>query len=645
MSMTLWMTYIVNFMTIWRISNPLTAGQHFAEFQHLTLKEKAEASAKYIGEMLDAEIFPIFIDDSGDVLQDDGDYQEYFPIIIDYLQSHSRPTFGVIQSRMMKKAFKNKYPRAVHIPVSALSDETVFELMCLKLKDLDIDFDPEKVRQAQRFTDGHPFNVNLVTAFIAEEGIDALLYDPSEIIESKAQRGHAFLRRIDFDPYEADLIALLHEYHSCELEFALIALGRSGTEISNAIRHLEDYCCIERRDTILTIAPPIRDAVRRDNRFRRSTEWLTEVGRRVVGSMEEFGQSDSVSLSFIGSALPELLRQKKEIPFVTALILPTHFLRVARDFYDRSRWPHCVEFASRALEGADRLTNDAKIEANRLLGLALTRINPRDKAIDAIVQRLRGYANATAGRVAFFIEGFRARRMGHYDAAVKKFEEAAKLGRENYHINRELSHVLCRQERFVEAEPYARAAYNRSPDNPYIVDVLLEALEGKRSQSLPVDGLEIERLNEELNELCVTGGFHFHAVRKSRSLYAANKQVEAINVVNAVVKQEDPDLLFRRGQMYVRSSDFKSARKDLSKLYELGGKQPETMLFAHQLEVECLIGESRFAEAKREIENHFAQVATIERNLSTALAKAIAFAPGSAANDLRQWARNVQGSA
>lgn len=623
------------------VFNPLTAGQHFEGFGQLSMPEKAQLTAKYLLEMADSEIFPIFIDDHGDTFQDNGDYQAYLPLVIDKLADRSRPIFGIVQSRMMKRTFKQSYPRSAHISVGALSDETVFELMCLKLKDLDVDFEIEKVRKAQKYTDGHPYNINLVTAFIADEGVDYLLQDPSEIIESKIERGNSFLRQINFNSDQADIIALLHEYHSCELEFIIVALGKNGSDIAPAVRHLEDYCCVERRDKIITVAPPIRDAVRRDSRFRRSGQWLTDVGRRIVTSMQELDQNQTVSLSFIDAALPELLRQKAEIPFVTALILPSHFLRVARDAYDRQRWRQAVEFANRAIEGSDRLSADAKIEANRLLGLALTRLNPLDQTVDKVVSRLRGYAVPTATRVALFIEGFRSRRLGQYDIAIQKFEQAAEMGRENYHINRELSYVLCKQERFAEAEPYARAAYSRSPDNPYIVDVLVEALEGKRLMGLPVDPREISRLDDELFHLCQAGDFQFHAVRKSRRLYRDSKKIEAFDEFNTLKRQDDPDLLFRRGQMYVLSNDVRAARKDVTKLYTLAEKKKEVELYADQLEAECLIAESRFPDARKFIEVRFQQVSSIRNKLLKSLARAIGYAPGSATQDLKEWARRL----
>ncbi|WP_394888736.1 tetratricopeptide repeat protein [Mesorhizobium sp. AaZ16] len=525
-----------------------------------------------------------------------------------------------------------------------MSDETVYQLMCLKLKELDVDFTENEVRKACDFTDGHPYNVNLVVSFIVEEGFDVFLANPSDIVEIKSQRGHEFIRRIKFSDVECDIVAVLHEYRYCDLEFIIAALAEDHGELTEAVRKLEDFCCIGRKDRMLTLSPPIRDAVRRDRRFQRDAGWMQVVGKRIVEAIKEYEASESLSISFLDSAIPEILRSGDRIEFISTLILPSHFLRVGRDYYDKSNFSRSIEFCQKALEGERQLSMDARIEAGRLLGLAFTRLNADDPRINGVINRLRTYNTTTAKRVAFFIEGFRARRKGRYDVAEAKFREASELDKENYHINRELSAVLCRLDRFAEAEPFARAAYNRTPDNPYILDVLVEALEGMATQGIKVDGKEIARLNTELEVICETGGFQFHKVRASRKMYVRNSY-EALASVTSVISSSghsNAEAYFRRAQMYARSSDFKRARSDIDRIREISTSDPEAFRYADEAEIECLIGERRFAEAKDGIEKRFVGARQIERRLLKSLATAIAYAPSGVPQHLRDWAKKYR---
>jgi tetratricopeptide (TPR) repeat protein len=628
---------------VWEVYNPLTAGEAFLAFKNLSDQEKISEVSKYIRRLAEADTLPVFVDDGG-VFQDDGDYHPHFPLIFNELSDIARPTVSFIQARMMRHSLKQRYLRSFHIRIPSLSDETVYQLLCMKLKELEIDFTESEVRKACEFTDGHPYNINLVVSFIADIGFDIFLANPSEIIEIKSQRGHDFIKRIQFSELEADIVAVLHEYRYCDLEFLLAALEVDANELTEAVRRLEDFCCIERKDRMITLSPPIRDAVRRDKRFGRTDDWLGSVGRRIVAAIKEYESSESLSISFLDSAIPEILRSGSGFGFVSALILPSHFLRVGRDYYDKGNFRRSIEFCQKALEGDAQLSMDAKIEASRLLGLAITRLNPDDLRVNSILDKLRSYGTTTSKRVGFFIEGFRARRKGRYDVAEEKFKLASQLDKENYHINRELSSVLCRLGRFAEAEPFARAAYNRSPDNPYIVDVLIESLEGMAQQGLAVNGKEIARLNGDLEAICTDGGFHFHKVRNSRKLYGQSKQIEAISMLAKVISGDRNDLEahFRRGQMYVRSHDLKRARNDIARIRTMGESETDAFRYADELEVDCLIAESRFVEAKSEIETKFGGASGIEKRLYRSLVSAIAYAPSGVPQWLKDWSKQYR---
>lgn len=622
------------------IYNNIVAGEKFAEFNKMTDKEKSAEIARQIKQLMDADCLLLIIDEGG-VYQDIGDYREYFPELLSHLGDVGRPAISFIQTRMMREFYKSKYLRSAHIRVPSLPDDVVYELMCLLLNEFDVEYTEEEARQACSLTDGHPYNIHFIAAYIKGEGIDVALADPAEIIERKFEISQKFIRGIAFSDLEADIVAVLHEYRFCEIEFILFALNRSGAEVVEAVRRLEDFCCLERRDRVLLISPPLRDAIRRDKRFSRDEEWKTEVAERVIKGLESYQAEDNVPLSLIDTAIPELIRTGRSIPFVTALILPSHFLRVARDYYDRRNWTRSAEFCEKALDLDSQLSMDAKVEANRLLGLARTRIDPEDTKITDVIGSLRRYGTATARRVAFFMEGFRARRRGNYEEAEEKFLQASELDRENYHINRELSWLLCRTERYSEAEPYARAAHRRSPDNPYILDVLIEAMEGRASQGQNVDRAELQRLYLSLESACQTGNCQFFAIREAKQIYSQgqDKSRAIVQMDKAVEKSSDKgDAFYHRGEMYIRSNTAR-VREDIRNLRALNDK--EARRSANVLEVNCLIAEGQFVEAKKYLDNNFSSSPRIVGTLEMRLARAIGFSPSGQPEWLQTWAKKV----
>jgi hypothetical protein len=620
------------------IVNPLRASEDFENFSYLSQVEKCEKISEYISKLADEGTLPIFFDEGG-VLQDNGDYQPYFPEIFSKLQNFSRPVAGFIQYRMMKFNYKKNHQRSIHIRLNQLDDETVFELMCLKLKELDIDFQIDEVKIAQKFTDGHPFNINLVVAYIAEEGMSILLSDPSEVLESKAERGQSFIRRIDFSDIESDIVAILHEYVSADIDFIFAALDKGGVDVTEALRRLEDFCCIERREQLFVLSPLIRDAIRRDKRFSRDDKWAGVIGARVLDTIKEVEDFENVTLSFIDGAIYQMLKTGQMISHLNSIILPTHLLRLGRQYYDRGKWQSAVDFMHRALEREYDLTMDAKVEANRILGLALTRIDSNSSGIGEVVKTLRRYGTATARRVAFFVEGFRARRNGQYPAAEEKFLAAAALGSQNYHINRELSSVLCHQGRYSEAEPYARAAYSRTPENPYIVDILIEALEGKVLEGYSQNRAEVARLYEELKVLCDSGGYQFYDVRIAR-IQKSSKKIQSLVIQENDFDDGDLMLILRRGQLRAKDGDLRGARADMKILRDGAEKTKEYGIYALELECQCYIAESRFKEAKDVVDRSSWIGPAIQTRLYRELARAVGYSPNAAPLDIRDWAKS-----
>lgn len=624
-------------------SNPLQAAKDLTAYNELPQVDKVERICSYIRELIESDIFPILLDFGG-VLQDNGDYQPHVLEIVKSFKLDGRPIISFIQTRMMPSSFRRLYEKSLYMRLGVLNEEATLELLCLILQDLDIDYQEKEARAASILADGHPFNVNFIAARIADQGIDVTLADPSEIILMKEQRGNEFLRKVIFSEPELDIMRFLQEYRFCDLEFIMQALSRSPDEIVHAIRQLEDNCCIERRDRLVYLSPAIRDAVRRDKRIHRNDEWLTAVAARIVSAFEQYEAEDTLSINIIDSAIPEVLKSGKSIPYINNLILPSHLLRVGRSYYDKGKWSECIDFCNKAIELEDRLTMDAKVEVSRILGLALVRVNPNTRDTLTVVKRLRSYGTQTARRVAYFVEGFQNRRRAKYPDARDSFLEALKLGSENIHINRELSSVLCKMELFSDAEPYARSAYNRTKENPYIIDVLIESLEGKSKSGYRVDNTEISRLYTELELSSESSGRPFFRVREARRQYDKRDSGTAIDYLSAVLASDDSNIsaLYHRASFRISKSHYLEASNDIKSLKNL--KNPEADLLADRLEAEKYIATGDFSNAKKQIDYLSRGNGNTASRLYSDLAKTISFAPEKATQEMRDWALKFKGA-
>jgi len=222
------------------------------------------------------------------------------------------------------------------------------------------------------FLDGHPFNVRFATKAIKNYGLASFLADPRDLVEWKLRRAEDFLRLIQLDNLECELVAALSEYRFLPLEmFKTILEGEEIAAIAGALRKLEDFCLVERRGDYFQVSAPVRDAVRRDKRFDRDDKWKQKLAGSIAQTLQDYKNEDHVPVALLESGVLASIRGAKVPNFVAALILPSHLLTVARSFYDKKQYKACVDFCKRAYGLQARLTLDARVEVLRLWGMSL----------------------------------------------------------------------------------------------------------------------------------------------------------------------------------------------------------------------------------------------------------------------------------
>jgi tetratricopeptide (TPR) repeat protein len=583
--------------------------------------------------------------DDGGVYTDEGDYQPFFADLISALSPLAKPAVCFVQTRMMPLARQKNYIRSFHTYLRPLSDDTVKDLISLSLNERGIDFTAQQVLSVAEHLDGHPFNVKFAVQYIAMYGIDILLNDPSELIEWKRRRAEDFLSRLEFNSIQIDVLAALTEYRYLAADMLFAILSNDPAELARNLRALEEFCCIERRENYYHISAPIREAVRRDMRFERSDGWKQSIGAAICEAIKDYKDDDFISVPILESATMAAARGGKAPAFLSHLVLPSHLLRIARDFYDRARRKDCIEFCERAYALKHRLPEDAQIEALRLWGLSAIRLG-RDysDALNRVMARLRTYTSKTARRNALFLEGFKYRFVADWDKAEEKYLAALALSPGNQSINRELASLYCKERRYAEAETYARAAYRDAPTNPFILDILAETLLGKQHFGLPVDRDEIRRIQAELKIYGDAPGSSFFLVRDGQEKARDRNFPGALASLDKAIERT-PTLLspyFIRADVRLQAGDVLGAERDLEKINQLltdaGGLSEGDEARAAELEIRIMIDKKQFQAAKDKAERSVFLPRPVANRLLRQLSRVIGFEPDAASDSLRKWA-------
>lgn len=618
----------------------------FETFSKLAIREQCKLISSMIEEMASQNEFLLFLDDGG-VYDDEGDYQEYLSVLLQDLSHLGRPIVGIVQTRMMPLPFRLEYKRSFHHYVKALSPEATRELLSLSLKAKSVDFSKKDIEDITMHLDGHPFNVRFATSFIESYGIHSIAADPSGIIEWKNRRAEEFLGQIEFNEIDSDIMAALSEYELLSSDSIFAALPAKQEDVAGRLRVLEEFCCIERREGYFHISSPIRGAVRRDKRFDKTDAWKQGVAASICESLNDYQDSDSMQISILESATLAAARGAKAPLFLARLILPSHLLRIAREYYDHDKRRLCMDFCSRAFEMRDRLTDGAKLEVLRLWGLSSVRLSD-EEAYDKVMSYLGSIASPTAKRLIHFLKGFRHRLAGRLDDAEESFLDAHKLSSKNLSINRELASLYCKQKRYTDAEVFARVAYNSQPTNPYILDIMAETLLGKVESNLQVDKAEVARV---LNELKIYGdapGLSFYLIRLAQRLRRERDLPSALTAVNRAISRTSGLITpyFMRADIYISMNNIQGAEADLQKIGELlksaGGFSREDESQLHDLRVRILIEKKQFAAAKDMIDKSAFLTRKAQVRLYKTLRDAVVYSPEEATKELINWAKRPE---
>lgn len=622
-------------------------GRDLEAFSKLDLQGQVGGIVSILKEMASNGEFVIIID-SGGVYSDEGRYQPLFEELLKQLDSIGRPCLGFVQTRMMPLSVRHGFPRTFHQYLKGLADDVVKDLVSLSLKELQVEFTEAQVAAVVQHLDGHPYNVRFAVQYILNYGIDTLVSDPTDLIEWKNRRAVDFLVKLEFDDVESDIVALLSEYQYLASATLIEALGGDGAVAARASRRLQEYCCIELREGYFQLAPPLRDAVRRDVRFKRDDKWKQEVALLICELVETYKGEGQVPLQIIESATLVAARSDNPPGFLATFILPSYLLRVAREHYDAGRRSACLRFCERAFGQRDRLPMEAQIELLRLWGLSAIRLTRQD-VFASVVSELRKFNTKFARRMIFFLEGFHARLRGSLDEAEEKFLKAWNLARRNESINRELASLYCKERRYADAEAYARAAYEIAPTNPFILDILAETLLGKAHAGLPVDREELARVLDQLKIYGDAPGSSFFLIREAQQKLRDRKSEDALQLIERAVDRT-PDLLapyFIRADIHLSSGDIGGAVTDLKEIDRIltnaGGFSEGDEAAAQELKVRIMLEKRQFKAAKNELDMAAFLPRLVRKRLLQQLARAVGFEPENADPELREWAKSYSG--
>ncbi|MGV8839259.1 MAG: TIR domain-containing protein [Bauldia sp.] len=468
--------------------------------------------------------------DAGGLLGDDGSLQYAIGSILSRAEKTFYPPIVFIAERAVPAAVRRNFPGIVFCPLPALDRAAARQLMGFGLQKKNVPYTAEELDNLVELSDSHPFNIAFIVEGASQYTIPVFLDDLSAFTQWKRKRGAEFLQKIDFSPAECRILYALKDFRG--LDFPTLAKLVSAKDIGPSMSRLLDYHIVEASNGTYSVSPPLRAAVGRDGRFVLKSSDQKEVLNGISEVLKTLDEGSRVPVSLLDAAVLASLQDKQAIPdLFSAFLLPSHLVWLARRRYDEKDNRDCVRLAREALRSLGRLSEPGKIEAARLLCLAAARLG-RDDEFEFGIGVLRTLPQTPIIRSNIaFLQGFKARLEGNLPNAEARFRESLSFSKGNFHAARELASVCSTRGDFETAEVFARQALEVAPDNPYILDILLEILINIPSKRAARDP-EIDYLFDKLKAVGEEAGHSFYTTRRAEFEWLSKNRPEAVALID-----------------------------------------------------------------------------------------------------------------
>ncbi|SNB83255.1 MULTISPECIES: toll/interleukin-1 receptor domain-containing protein [unclassified Agrobacterium] len=505
-------------------------------FELVNLDEQRRQTADLLNALLPAQE-AAFLVDNGGILTDSGSLTDEINGLISKLATRPHPPAIIIAPRMIPSKFRRQENDLAYVGVRSLSYEATKRLLSRLTKDKDIILSDEAMDELIKLSDGHPFNIYRLIQEIEERGALSFLSSPSDFLDWKHRQSSEYLAKLYLTELDIQILALLRSVPELDFSAIVSALSVDAETTSDALSKLSHLHVVDGTADRFQISPALRVAVERDRRIKLPKAVEQNAMRNIANSLSVRLEEGTASISLVNTAIIASLDSSENLSgFAAAFLLPSHYVWMAKRYYDQKSWEDSIRHAREGLKGAARLSIEGVVAACRYLCLPGARIGDAD-AFDEGMSKLEAIntTNWVGSNVAF-LKGFQARLKGLLPKAEPLFRRAYELSPGNTSAARELASICLARDNLDEAERFAREAFGQAQRNPYVVDIFLAVLIRKHGRNAKRVS-EINEMFDVLEKVGEEGGKSFYTTRRAEfeHLWGSNK--EALRLIELAIKK------------------------------------------------------------------------------------------------------------
>ncbi len=501
---------------------------------------KADTISSVVGSVRDGRE-AIILRDHGGLLQESGALQPAIQSVIEKVSAYPHPPLILVADRTPPQSERSKNTLIVYCPLNSLSEGAVRQLIALRLRQKETSYTENDLENLVELSDRHPFNVNYIMECVDTYTLPVFLANPSDLTTWKHRRTADFIESLPTPKDESLVLAILKNFPALDFSVLVDATDLNTDQVGNAVASLMDKHIVETGAGTYFISPPLKGAVDRSPRFKLSTAALQKAMTAIGNMLVSVDEDSPLPVSMIESSILAMLHSDTPLPeHVSAFLLPSHLIWLARRRYDERLFRDSIKFSKEALKSKDRLSLPGKVEACRLLCLSSARLDQVED-FEAGMSTLQSLPkDGWVQSMIDFLKGFEARLGGRLPEAESFQREAFRNRPGNFHSARELAFICLTRGNLADAEFYARQAFHKAPDNPYILDILLSVLIRLSTNNKNVI-LEIEDLLVRLDRSGHEDGKSFYETRKAEYEFVSGNTADAAKLID-LASQKTPNI-------------------------------------------------------------------------------------------------------
>jgi tetratricopeptide (TPR) repeat protein len=431
-------------------------------FRGLSADRKIREVVTRLKMLCESRTVPCFVD-TGGLLDSDGFIAEVWQSVIQEFVASTRDEYIAIVSRRRPHVDDSESDASLILRTDPLSDEATLTLLRQLLRKQKITYTENEIAELCEYLDGYPPAVYAAIVLADLHGFDLLLADKRELIEFKAKSFQRFLNELELSPDE--WLTLQYLAGERQLSFAVLAtaLDMDDEYLSDILRKLIDQSLVQTRDRTLGISAPIRDSL-----FRLKGYLGTERYQNIALRLSESFWTDEApapTLAVIDATIHAAALSDTEVPDrLDPLVRGSTLERISLENYRRGDYRAALEYG---LRGKVLVNGDsAGLRETRFKSyVRLERWQDADQELASIEK--------AGDRFYYFLKGFKLRRQREMLAAISALRSALETGDRRTAVRREMAFCLYVIGRFADAKIECLLARDRDPNNPFVLDLLV----------------------------------------------------------------------------------------------------------------------------------------------------------------------------